>query len=351
MFYNNKIYREDLKYVITNNELSQLKHCNVLVTGASGLIGSFLVDALMICNELENYEINVFALGRDKKVLEHRFKTHCNNKYFHIIQHDVNFPLNYDFNFDYIIHAASNAYPQVFLTDPVGTIMGNVLGVYNLLEYSRQKEIKRFLFISSGEVYGQVIQDNVEFDETYSGYIDSTNVRACYPNAKRAAETLCISYSEQYNVDTVIARLCHIYGPTFTSKDNRVSSQFIRNAIRGEEIVMKSQGLQVRSYCYVADCVSGILTILLRGKIGNAYNIANKNSNVSIRQMAEMIANLTGVEIIIESPNEIEKKSYNPVLRSILKTDKLECLGWKAKFNMITGLRRTIDILKQINRT
>lgn len=352
MFYNISTYKEDLKYVFeTVNSLDRLRKCSVLVTGASGLIGSFLIDTLMICNEVGNYEINVFALGRNKITLKNRFKTHCNNEYFHIIEHDISFPLNCDYKFDYIIHAASNAYPLAFITDPVGTIMGNVLGVYNLLEYSRLNGIKRLLFISSGEVYGQGTQDNVEFDETYSGYIDSTSVRACYPNAKRTAETLCVSYSEQYNIDTVIARPCHTYGPTFTSKDNRASTQFIRDVIENKDIVMKSQGLHVRSYCYVADCISGILTILLHGKRGNSYNIANKNSNISIRQMAEMIAKLANKKVIIELPNEVEKKSYNPVTRSVLKTEKLENLGWKAKYDMMTGLKRTVEILRQLSNT
>lgn len=349
MFYTNAIYRKDLKFVLDNcKQLYRLKGCNILITGASGMIGSFLVDVLMLCNELLDYKINVFALGRNKASLEKRFKTHCSNPYFHILQHDIILPLNYNYRFDYIIHAASNAYPQAFLTDPVGTIMGNVLGVYNLLEYSRQKKITRFLYISSGEIYGQGSNDIDGFDETYSGYVNNTEVRSCYPNGKRAAETLCISYTKQYNIDTVIARLCHIYGPTATLKDNRASSQFINNVINGKDIIMKSDGSQLRSYCYISDCASGILTILLNGELGNAYNIANKNSNVTIRQMAEMIASIAGKKIVFELPGDSEKMAYNPVTKSILNSKKLEDLGWHAKIDMKNGLMRTIEILTQL---
>ena len=351
LFYSNDIFREDLKFALKSSvQYEKLKACNILITGATGLIGSFLVDALMLCNELYGYGINVFAMGRNMKSLQKRFTSHCGNPYFHVLQHDVNMQLTVNYTFDYIIHAASNAFPQVFSTDPVGTIMTNILGCYNLLEFSRKTSVKKFLFISSGEVYGQGTDDIEEFDESYSGYVDNTNPRSCYPNAKRTAETLCVSYTKQYNIDTVIARPCHTYGPTATVKDNRVTAQFINNVIEGKDIVMKSQGLQLRSYCYVPDCVSGVLTILLNGKTGNAYNIANKNSNVTIREIAEIVSNITGKKIIFELPNDVEKSGYNLVTKSVLNAKKLEALGWNAKYDIKDGLMRTLKILSQIQR-
>jgi UDP-glucuronate decarboxylase len=347
MFYNNSLYIEDLKTVI--NSLSLLEQLNgnkILVTGASGLIGSFLVDMLMFYNELVCGNIDVFAMGRERTSLEKRFRTHCGKANFHLVQHDVNFGLEGNNYFNYIIHAASNAYPRLFSEDPVGTIMGNILGAYNLLEYARQSGNKRFLYISSGEVYGQGTQEISEFVESFCGYVDNTNPRSCYPNGKRAAETLCVSYTKQFNIDSVIVRPCHIYGPTATPNDNRASAQFINNVLAGKDIVMKSPGMQLRSYCYVADCVSAILTILLHGKTGNAYNIANLDSNVTIREIAEIIADLSGKKVLLEIPNETEKASYNPVTQSVLDAGKLECLGWKGKFNIKKGLQRTIEILR-----
>lgn len=348
MFYNNSIYREDLKSILDCDiPLEDIKGCSVLVTGASGLIGSFLVDVLMLCNELLDYDISVYAMGRNRDTLEKRFRTHCNSR-FNIIQHDVNHPLSCNQSFDYIIHAASNAYPEVFSSDPVGTIMGNIWGVYNLLDYARQNSTKRFLFISSGEAYGQGTEEISAFDETYSGYVDSTSPRSSYPNAKRTGETLCTSFAKQYGIDTVIVRPCHTYGPTTTAKDNRVSAQFVNNILMGENIVMKSQGLQLRSYCYVADCVSGILITLLKGEISNAYNIANKNSNVTIRELSETIAEISGKRVIFELPSDSEQKGYNPVIQSVLNPSKLERLGWEAKYDIHNGLARTIKILEQI---
>lgn len=349
MYYNNILYKEDLKSVLLSNiEFEKLRGRNVLVTGASGMIGSFLVDVLMLCNELFFYDINVFAMGRNEGSLKKRFLTHSMNPLFYVVLQDVNSPLTCNYDFDYIVHAASNAHPQVFSDDPIGTIMANVWGVYNIMEYARLRRVERFLFISSGEVYGQGKEGVKAFVESYSGYIDNTSPRSCYPNGKRVAETLCASYNQQYGIDTLIARPCHIYGPTATLKDSRASSHFINEVISGNDILMKSQGEQRRSYCYIADCVSGILTILLSGETGNAYNIANPNSNITIREMAEKIAIYSGKNLNFAIHNDVENYSNNPVTQSILDSRKLEGLGWEAKFDMKTGLARTIEISRGI---
>lgn len=348
MLYQNPFYRESLKTVSGNLNLEKLKACSILITGASGMIGSCLVDLLMYYNETNDYDINVFCMGRKKAALQKRFQSHLGDSRFHIIEHDVKEPLPYNISFDYMIHAASNAYPLLYSTDPVGTIMGNVWGGYHLLEYARQNGLRRFLFVSTGEVYGQGAEDITSFDETYSGFVESLNPRSCYPNAKRLTETLCASYMMQYGIDTVIARPCHTYGPTAAEKDNRASSQFIRDVLSGNDIVMKSQGLQLRSYCYVADCASAILAILLYGKTGNAYNIANSKSNITIGEMAEIIAQISGKKVIYNLPNELEKSGYNPVTQSVLNPGKLEALGWEAKYDMKNGLLQTMDILKKI---
>lgn len=349
MLFNNELYKEDLRSLLNIDiSLEKLMGSKILITGATGMIGSFIVDLLMHYNEVTNYDINIFAMSRKKESLAKRFKTHMRKSNFHIIEHDVNFPLTCNYVFDYIIHAASNAYPQAFSTDPVGTIMGNIWGTYNLLEYARQNNTRRLLFVSSGEVYGQGTAEINSFEESYNGYVDSTNPRSCYPNGKRAAETLCASFTKQYEIDTVIARPCHTYGPTATLKDNRVSAQFINNILSDNDIVLKSQGLQLRSYCYVADCASAILTILLEGQTGQAYNIANTNSNITIREMAELIAKISGKKVIFDLPDEIEKSGYNPVTQSVLNANKLEGLGWSAKYNMEKGLVQTIEILEGI---
>lgn len=307
------------------------------------MIASAIIDILNFLNEHENYNIKIIALIRNKNKILERFR-----KYQKLIaiEQDVIQPITYDFNVDYIIHAASNAHPQAFARDPVGTMLGNFLGMNNILQYAVFHNCKRVEYISSGEIYGQGEENINAFDENYIGRINSANIRNCYPISKLASENLSISYSEQYGIETVIARPCHIYGPTQTDSDSRASAQFIRDVINNHDIIMKSKGSQMRSYCYVLDCATAILTILTKGKNQNAYNISNKYSNVTIKNLAEVIAKKANKKIIFEIPSENEKKGYNKVTKSVLDSTKLESLGWKARFDIDRGIEATIKILK-----
>ena len=283
-------YQKDILHIFKADlPWDKLSGCNILVTGATGLIGGCLVESLMMN---PNRDYHVYASGRNEERARKRFAEFAEDKAFHFIQHDVMLPLQSDVDFDYIIHAASNASPNFFAQKPVEVIKSNIDGVANLMEYGLTHGMKRFLYVSSGEVYGE--GDGRVFTEDYSGYVDCTKPRSCYPTSKRAAETLCVSYAAEYGADVVIARPCHVYGPHFTEQDNRVYAQFIRNVLRGEDIVMKSTGEQFRSWCYVVDCASALLHILLKGGSGEAYNIADANSNISIRELAETIAKIGG---------------------------------------------------------
>lgn len=334
----NTFYRQGVERVASYFPWEKLKNCNILVTGARGLIGSFLIDVLMTANKKE---FTVYGMGRDAKSANQRFKNYKEN--FHFIQHDISFPLdNLNINFDYIIHAASNATPCAFIADPVGTIKGNVWGCDNLLSYGIAHGLKRFLYVSSGEVYGEC-NDSV-YTEISHGYIDNVNWRSCYPNSKILSETLCVSYAQQYNIDTVIARPSHVYGPCYTSSDNRAFAQFLNNALQKQDIILKSSGLIQRSYCYIADCISGILAILFYGKPGNAYNIAPEEAT-SIKELAETIAQLSSVQCKIVLPSQIEQQQQSPISHAVLSSIKLKELGWKSIFNLKEGIERTLTIL------
>lgn len=308
---------------------------NVLITGATGLIGSRLAEKMLEANDC-----NVFAAGRNMERAMKRFAAFADNPHFHFVQYDVTAPLQCDVSFDYIIHAASNASPNFFAEKPVEVMMSNLLGVKNLLDYGKSHGLKRFLYVSTGEVYGE--GDGRVFTEDYQGYVDINSPRSCYPSSKRATETLCAAYGKEYGIDFVIARPCHTYGPGFTEQDNRVYAQFIRNVLNGEDIIMKSTGSQMRSWLYVDDCVEGLITILRKGASGEAYNIADASSNISIRQLAEMIADIAGRQVIIDLPSDAEKAGYNPVTKSVFSTQKLEALGWKITGTMREKMEATI---------
>ena len=338
-------YRDDINQIFHESlPWEKLSGTNILITGATGLIGSTLVDVLMSNPRRDYY---VYASGRNLGRGQKRFEKYLSLDSFRFIQYDVMMPLQSDVQFDYIIHAASNASPNTFSKNPVEIVKANILGVSNLIEYGMGHGMKRFLYVSSGEVYGE--GDGRVMTEEYSGYVDCLNPRSCYPSSKRTAETLCVSYASEYGADVVIARPCHVYGPNFTESDNRVYAQFIRNILHEEDIVLKSKGEQVRSWCYVVDCVSALLYVLLKGASGEAYNIADPNSVLTIRQLAEMLADIGYRKVIMDIPSDIEKSVFNPVSKSVFSVDKLERLGWKVSGNMYEKMSKTVSQVRHIS--
>ncbi len=315
----------------------KLTGCNILITGATGLIGSCLVDVLMA---REDATFHVYAAGRSELRAQSRFAAYLPTPRFHFFLYDVTEPVDSDVSFHFIVHAASGAAPQAFAHTPVEVMKSNILGTLNLLNYGLAHDLRRLLYVSSGEVYGQC--STPEISECDSGYVDPTKPRSCYPSSKRAAEALCASFADEYGADVVIARPAHIYGPHFTESDNRVYAQFIRNVLHGEDIVMKSDGSQLRSWCYVVDCATAMLHVLLKGAKGEAYNISDNSSALSIKQLAEMVAKIGGRNVVMDVPKGDEKKGYNPVTRSVFLTDKLEALGWKVSGSMYDKMESTI---------
>jgi nucleoside-diphosphate-sugar epimerase len=318
----------------------ELNGKNILVTGASGLIGGCLIEVLL--SRQQDYQI--YAAARDKHHLEQRFSSYVDDKRLHLVQYDVRNPLNCMIDFHYIIHAASNASPNFFVEDPVGVMQSNLAGVTHLLDYGKAHGMKRFLYISTGEVYGNGDKD--KWREEDSGYVNSMLVRSCYPSSKRASETLCVAYSLQYHLDVVVARLCHTYGPIFGKQDNRVYAQFINNVLSGENIILKSAGEQYRSWIYVIDCISALLYILLKGENCNAYNVANEESNVTIKTLAKTVAQMAGRQVVFDIPTPVEKQCSFVIKKAVFDTSKLCQLGWKPKFALEQGLKETIDYLK-----
>lgn len=322
---------------IRNLPWGKLSGCNILVTGATGLIGSALVDVLM-ANPSKDYQI--YALGRNENRAQARFVRFKDDPSFHFLCGDVTLPLACDVPFHFIIHAASNGSPNFFANNPVEVMKSNLFGVSNLIEYGLGHDMKRFLYVSTGEVYG--VNDAMVLDESSYGYVDILNTRSCYPSSKRAAETLVMCYAGEYGADVVVARPCHTYGPHFTESDNRVYAQFIRNVLNDHDIIMKSSGTQYRSWCYVEDCVNALVYILLKGKSGEAYNIADKNSVVTISELAEMIAHIAGRKVVMQLPSEKEKKEFTPIKRAVFDISKIEGLGWSISGTMEEKLRKTI---------
>lgn len=315
----------------------------VLISGASGMIGSFLIQVLMERPET----IYVTGIGRNEDKARRRFASFWDSPEFTFLSRDINQPLEEDIRADFILHAASNTHPAAYSADPIGTVTTNILGTLNLLRLAASCKGGRFLFASSVEIYGENRGDKEYFDESYCGYLDCNTVRAGYPESKRAGEALCQAFIRQEGVDAVIARLSRTYGPTMLLSDTKAISQFLKKGAAGEDIVLKSAGNQLYSYSYVADAVSGLLTVLLKGEKGEAYNIADPGSDLTLKDLAAMIAGKCGKNVVFELPDEKEAAGYSKATKALMDGSKLRALGWRSLWKMEEGVERTLACLKE----
>lgn len=326
----------------------KLNNKSVMLSGATGLIGSFFVDVLLEKNKRDGLNCTIYALGRNEERAKKRFCDRYDDPFLVFVPCDVKHPLdtpNIE-NVDYLLHLASNTHPVLYSTDPIGTIETNIIGLNNLLNYAVSHNTSRFVFASSNEIYGENRGDVEFFDEEYCGYINSNTLRAGYTESKRCGEALCQAYMFQNGLDIIIARITRTYGPTMNMSDTKAINQFIKKGIEGKDIVLKSLGTQYYSFTYVADAVSGILTMLFSGKNGEAYNIADEKNDIMLKDLALMIAQKVGRKVVMENPDETEMAGFSKVTKARLSGEKLKALGWKPMYNMASGIEQTIDILK-----
>ena len=347
--YHSNLWKAELQEVFASfPQINELVGKTVLITGATGLICSAIVDVFICYNETHFGKIGIVAAGRSRERIACRFADYSKQSYFDIAIYDGVSPDNHiEPACDYIIHGASNASPDLYTQQPVETMLGNIAGTKYLLDYARTHGTKRILYISSSEIYG-VNPANEPICENQYGSINLLVPRNSYAISKSAAETLCVSYSAEYGVDTVIVRPGHIYGPTAQKTDRRVSSAWVFDAVQGKNITMKSDGRQIRSYCYCLDCASAILTVLLHGETCKAYNISNPDSIVSIKRIAEIISKAAGISLCMDIPAENERAGFNPMLNSSLDSTALQRLGWRGRYDAERGFTDTIEIIKSM---
>lgn len=335
-------YWKDVREVLACvPHVEKLYNKSILITGATGMICSSVAELLFELNRNEGANIKIYLAGRSLLRMQQRFYCFKEGVDYTYVEYDATSGKAINILPDFIIHGASPADPTSLAKLPVETIYSNIIGLKPLLELCKKEKGTRLLYVSSSEVYGK--KDSPDpYKELDYGYVDILNPRACYPSSKRASETLCAAYKQECEVDFVIVRPGHIYGPTITDSDSRASAQFSRLAAQGKDIVMKSAGTQLRSYTYAMDCASAILTVLLEGNSGEAYNISNPDSIVSIRELAECIAKTAGVNVVFEQASDKELKGYNMMDNSSLCSIKIESLGWRGLFNLESGVYHTL---------
>ena len=337
----NKVQEQDIRDFAASFVLvDDLAQSTFLVTGATGLIGSTLIFCLLELGK----DIRVVAPVRNKKKAEAIFGDRCSE--IELIECDL-LSFNYDSigEVDYIIHCAAPTSSRFFVEYPVETFDSILQGTSVLLKYAKKHPVIGFVYLSSLEVYGSIGDDKTVVTEEVQGYWDPMCVRSSYPMAKRAAENLCCLYAHEYGVPTKVARLTQTTGAGTAKDDNRIIAQFARLAAEGKDIILHTTGESARPYCYTTDAISAILYILLKGKNGEAYNVANEDTYISARGMAEYLKEHFNPNINIRIELN-ERMGYAPATKQRLSSKKLKALGWIPQYGLKEIFERLIEYIK-----
>lgn len=343
---NDNVIQEDLSFITQANlPWHELEGKNILITGANGVLPAYMVETILYLNRNSfKKKAKIVALIRDRSKALKRFADYKDDEYLKFIIQDVCEKIAIDGDLDYIIHAASQASPKYYGKDPVGTLLPNVLGTYNLLELAREKNIKCFLFFSSGSVYGNVINNSSLTTEENFGILNPLTIESCYPESKRMGENMCVAWLSQYQVPIKIVRPFHTYGPGISLDDGRVFADFCRNIINHEDIVLNSDGSTKRPFCYLADATVAFFTVLFSGEVGAAYNVAG-DEEISILDLARLLVSIFPENNIGISYQESSLKGYikTAVASYAPSTEKIKRLGWRQHYSIDEGFKRTIN--------
>jgi nucleoside-diphosphate-sugar epimerase len=341
----NPIIEEDLARICAHDlPWRAFSGKTILISGANGFLPAYMVETLLYLNEIHSLDCQVIGLARNREKAEMRFAHVLGRPDFSLLIQDVCSPVTVNGNPDFIVHAASQASPKYYGKDPAGTLLPNTIGTHNLLCLARKRDVQSFLFFSSGDVYGR---PNTAVPVTEDGYgpLDPTDLRSCYGESKRMGETMCVAWHHQYGVPTKMVRPAHTYGPGMALDDGRVFADFVANIVRGEDIVLKSQGTARRVFCYLADATLAFFTVLLHGENAQAYNVANENCEISVRELAEVLVSLFPEKnLTVRFSPDFTQTGYlqSKIEGGVPDTAKIRKLGWNPTTTIEEGFRRTV---------
>ncbi len=346
------LYQEDLEIAMLSGvDWKVLDGARVGISGATGMVGTFLVDLLMRVVHESISNLSVVALGRNESRAMKRLP-YFEDDHFSFQECDIAVPgMKLSSSVDIVIHLASTTHPLAYSTQPISTITSNVIGLQNLFEWQIASNANgRFCFASSVEIYGENRGDVDRFDEEYCGYLNCNTLRAGYPESKRLGEAMCQAYGEERRANVYIPRLPRIFGPTLLPSDTKALSQFLSKAVAKQSVVLKSEGLQEYSYLYLVDAVTGLLWVLTRGEAGEAYNVSDPSGDICLRDLAQKIAHEGESDVVFELPTEIERRGYSTATKALLDGEKLRSIGWRAHFGMDESISRVVRMLREIDR-
>lgn len=342
------IITEDLQRIVSEPiDWDVLRGKRVLISGINGLIASYIARTIFYLNDTKDMGIMLYGIARNEEKTKKKWGRALLREDFRVLYQDVTKPLAFDGTIEVMIHAASQTGPEQFAKDPVGTAMGNVLGTYHLLEYGRMHGTEKFLILSTREIYGKGNLDFVKEDQY--GVVDPTSVRSCYPESKRMAENLCVSYRQQYGIDARIVRIAHTYGPGMLLGDGRVVGDFLGNVVSHQNITMNSDGSGTLALTYIGDVVAGIFYTLIRFE-DVVYNVSNSDETVTVKQLAETLCELFkdyGIKLIMNIPDE-KPAGYLNYKLGFLQSDKAITEGWSPKVDLRSGMQRTVRYFEEM---
>lgn len=343
--------QEDLENncrIMSSDDITDmLKNTTVLVTGATGLVGSQLVKTLACLNRKMDTKIRILAMVRNMEKAKKIYGKLLERGDLVLIQGDILCPIQVDEPIDYIFHGAAVTASKKMISEPVETLRTAVNGTENILQFAYTQKVRSMVYLSSMEVYGQMNSADPVTEEKL-GYINPLSVRSDYPESKRLCENMCVAWYSEYGVPVRIARLAQTFGAGILPGENRVFAQFARSVIRNEDIVLHTEGRSEGNYCYTADTVRGLITILLKGDKAQAYNIVNEASHTTIRDMAEFAADVLAegrIKVVYDIPAD-NRFGYAADTKLFLSSQKLRKLGWKPLYGLKESYERLIGSMK-----
>lgn len=354
-FLENSIIKEDMERIdAAQASWDAFDHKCVYITGASGMIASYLTMFFIYLQEVKGIKVQIYAGIRNAEKARKRFGDYIEKPYFHLMSKDVILPVDETLNLDYIIHAASLASPQYYGKMPVETMLPNVVGTYHILEYARKHPVENVLFFSSGSVYGSI--SNVEsIEEHTKGAMDFLAVGNFYGESKRCGEALGKAYFLEHGVPAKSIRIQHTYGPTLDiDQDKRVFSEFVHNIVHDQDIVLKSDGAAKRAFCYITDMIAAIFAVMLHGENGESYNAGNDKEYISILELAQTLVTLfpeKNLQVIREQRCDQGYSASTEVRTIPINLEKLKGLGWQPTCSIKEGFYRTISYHNMLGKT
>ena len=340
--FNNPIVQQDLKDMARLGlQWNEFQNRTILITGANSMLGTYMAYLFLFLNLSKKLNTKVVVLTRSLDKTKELYQEFLSDSNFFIINQDIIYPIHYIGRIDFIFHFAGNASPKFIKSDPVGILQSNLLGTFNIMELARDKEPQRIIFASTREVYGAVKADSII--EDLFGSLNPMENRSCYPESKRAAESIIRSYYLQYKINSISVRIAHCYGPGMKiDNDGRVMADFISDAVYKRDIVLNSSGDAIRSFCYITDAIIGLIQVCLYGKIGEAYNLANEKEPITVRNLAYLVSNIMSNQNKIVFSNNQSQEGYCSFKRVPLNTKKIENLGFIPQVSLTDGIFKTI---------